>query len=283
MKIPIRNQRENILTGVFLLAIPCLLTLIHILIPPASRSLFVFDHSQFRIYTLWTSGFVHIDWNHLQNNLLGYGGAVIPLWMLAHHWETEKGLRHTIAVFLTGLPVAVSLLDYAAFKYILQATEKTATRGFSGITAALLGLVLVTATREVYLATSDWRKPVNYAFTIILLCLGGILFLNGTGSLILYGAILGGVTLVGSSFIPRTAISEPGEFRVKIIEQVESVLFVFYSSLIVIFFVPRLFPLDWIGENTVTNIFGHFFGFCLGILVGGMFLAQYREWQISWE
>jgi membrane associated rhomboid family serine protease len=283
MELPIRNQRETVRTGALLVAIPVVLTLIHIVVPPSVQSVFVFDHSRFRVYTLWTSSFVHLDWGHLGGNLLGYTLAVAALWMITYERGTQSGLRHTVLVFVFFLPPLVSVFDYLSFRYVIRATESAATRGFSGIAAALLGLVLVAAASEVYVLIKSRQETLLYTMAIVLLSLGGIVVKGGIGTIRTYALLGLGVSLLSVQWIRRMVRLERPQLKQIVTEQRQSLTQLLYASLVVVVLVPLMFPIDWVGTNSVTNIFGHFAGFVLGTVIGAIFVTQYSEWQVSME
>lgn len=88
------DQSELVLTVPILLAIPALLSLFHFYLPHSLHEIFIFDHSRFSIYTLWTSAYVHRSSSHLTSNILGYTAAVLPLSLLYAH---RGGLKHAVA------------------------------------------------------------------------------------------------------------------------------------------------------------------------------------------
>jgi hypothetical protein len=119
--------------------------------------------------------------------------------------------------------------------------------------------------------------------TIVLLSLGGIVLLSGIGTAVIFDGILFASLLALTSFVPRTALSSPSIVWDRAVRHSGTILFTAYTSLILIYFIPQLFPLDWIGEQKVTNIFGHFAGLCLGLLVGTLLVRNYHGWQLSRE
>lgn len=67
-----RPSRDVILNGVLFIAIIPVLIGLHFLLPNPVRESLVFDHSEFALYTLWTSAYVHASNGHLFNNVFGY-------------------------------------------------------------------------------------------------------------------------------------------------------------------------------------------------------------------
>lgn len=161
MDIDSNRWTETLRTALLLLAIPATLAVIHLLSTPEIRSGLIFDHDRFRIYTLWTSAYIHRSFSHLNGNLLGFAVVIVALWPFFYFDKTQKEFRHILMAFLAVLPPLISFSDYLVYRYLLGANNQVATRGFSGILAALFGLLFVVVVKEVHTIISDWQRTTK--------------------------------------------------------------------------------------------------------------------------
>lgn len=260
------DRRDTAWTLGLVLAIPVFLTLLYYLLPEAIHNAFVFDHSRFSVYTLWTSAYIHRNFSHLTSNLLGYAIAILPLLLIYSRCEGLERFRNLLLVFLVGVPPLVSISDYLIFRFVLGVAEESATRGFSGVVAALYGLLFATLVGYVY-ELRDWIAAVNFGLAIVLATLGGVLFYSGVGSLLLYGVVAGGVAIVGVNLVSLNVICDGGRLKDAIKKWGHDGILVAYGGLVIVLIVPMMFPINWVGQESVTNIFGHAAGFLLGCLL----------------
>jgi len=270
---------QTVRTGILLLSIPVTLAILHWMITPDIRTVLIFDHSRFNVYTLWTSAYVHRNIDHLNGNLLGYSVALAALWPIFYRNNTQKELRNIVLAFLIVLPPLISVSDYLVYRYLLNVTDQVATRGFSGIVAALFGLLLVIVVKEVHTICQNWQRTTNYFLALILSILGGIVLYSGIGTLVIYISIVVGLVLVVFGVIPLDKLLNPGQMVQDIKTRPFQIGLISYGSAVLVFLVPALFPVNWIHQQSVTNIFGHAAGLLFGGLFGGgLVLLTLTEW-----
>lgn len=253
------------ITTIFTLLVPFGLVAIHFLFPESLRDAMVFDHSEFSIITLWTSPFVHLDLGHLYSNLVGYIAGIAPTLVLFTYQKRHRVFRRILLVFLVIFPPLIAISNYGFFQYGLQA-ENAATRGFSGVIAAIFGL-LFAAVLEVVWERASWKETFGIGASVLLLSMIGILV--GGGSLKFEVLALGilGVSLSLSLVVSMNALRHP--FATAREYWVEMLL-VTYCVVVLVIFIPRLFPIQWIQGGSITNIFGHGIGLLLGFLGGAI-------------
>ena len=225
----------------------------------------VFDHSEFSIITLWTSAYVHIDLEHLLSNLVGYIAGTAPTLLLFTYKKRHQVFRRILVVFLVAFPPLIAISNYAIFQFGLQA-ENAATRGFSGVVAAIFGL-LFAAVLEVVWERASWKETFGIGASILLLSMIGILILGGslTMEVLAFGGlgVLLSLSLVVSVDALRRPIATAQEYWMEMI-------LIPYCVAVLVFFIPRLFPINWIQSGRLTNIFSHSIGLLLGFLGGAI-------------
>ncbi|EJN61570.1 hypothetical protein [Halogranum rubrum] len=259
------RRRQLTLDLALILSIPLLLVALHYGVAPATRNQFVFDHDQIALVDMYAANFLHLDDAHLRGNLLGYVAAIAPTWALYAVDDEHRRFRRTLAGFVLGLPLLISLGDYLVFRYAFEATANSATRGFSGIVSALFGWLFV-ATVALVWRDVDAQRAIYTALTIVLGILGGIVLLSGIATPAILGALGVGVVLSATGFVPWETVRSGGLLDAAR-EHWTLIQLVAYAGLALLLIVPGLFPVDWIGEGSVTNIFGHAVGFGLGVVI----------------
>lgn len=254
-------------TTILTLLIPLGLAAIHFLLPESLRDVMVFDHSEFSIITLWTSAFVHLDFGHLLSNLVGYIAGIVPTLVLFTYQKRHRVFRRILFVFLVTFPPLIAISNYAIFQFGLQA-ENAATRGFSGVIAAIFGL-LFAAVLEVIWEQASWKETFGIGASVLLLSMIGILIRGGSLTLEMLGLGVFGVLLSLSLVVSLDALRHPiATAREYWLEM----LLVPYCVAVLVVFIPLLFPINWIQDGSITNIFGHGIGLLLGFL-GGAIIA----------
>lgn len=239
---------------------------IHFLLPDYIHDAMVFDHSEFAIYTLWTSAYVHLNNGHLINNVLGYFMAMTMTWFVFFYQYRQWVLRRVFLIYLAVFPILISLSSYGVYQFWLGA-EDAVTRGFSGIVAAIFGLLFV----SILNTTNDrmgWRGAYGVTGTVMFVILGHMLIRAGAGTPRNIALCSAGALLTLSIGIPLDIVRNPKSILgLSPLDRLE-VLLVAGGSIILMYALPRMFPLDWIREDEIINIFGHFAGIVLGIISG---------------
>jgi MFS family permease len=178
---------------------------------------------------LWTSAYVHLDDQHLFSNLQGYGTAIAPLYVLYWYWGRRRDLRRAILVMLLVFPFLVSGASYLVFGFVFHATETAATRGFSGIVAALAGFLF--GSLVAFLAERYGRfRGISAGLLMLLVALGALLF--SVSAVVAWwemGVIALGIVLEASILVPREVLTRPSELRRVVAENWEAFGVVVYG------------------------------------------------------
>lgn len=266
--MPSRISDDSLYSVILVLAVAAVLTAIQLFIPQSVQQQSVFDHSEFVWYTLWTSAYVHLDLVHLYGNLVGFLVVMLALGILFDHRDRQPILRWSLICFILVFPILVSLSDYVIFYRIIGA-ENAATRGFSGVVAGLFGLLLASLLEFVWEKTSI-KEASGVGLAIVLSTMVMMLVIGGEASF--QTLLVGGFGVLLSLLLgtPWDNIRRPRELLSDAKNNLEDVAVVFFEILSLVLFLPLLFPLGWLGENSLTNIFGHFAGLLLGVLYGAL-------------
>lgn len=255
--------------AVLLAGIPVVLVLVHFGLPPALRHRLVFDHSAPSLLTMWSSSYVHRSDAHLYGNLVGYAVVVFPTYFIFAYEERRRAFRQLLASFLLGLPFALAAANYAFYQWVLH-LPNAANRGFSGIVGALFGLLFASLVGLVYRESGEWVRAFAAGSALILGVLGVIVVYGGimTGTL---GVLLAvGLVASLSALLPRDLVGDRERLRAFVSEHRVPLALGLYGAAVIVVLLPALFPIDWVGTTSVTNIFAHFVGFLLGVGAAGV-------------
>lgn len=263
-----RPTDESRLTALVVASVLPLIVGIHFLLPDPIHDSLVFDHSEFAIHTLWTSAYTHLDNNQLYSNMMGYGVAIIPTWLIFIYYDRQRTFRRTLLIFLVVFPILLSIGSYVIYQFVLHVNE-AATRGFSGIVGTIFGL-LFAAILGFVRENTGWRETFGVGASLTILIMLGILLRGGeleTTTLVL-GVI--GSAMALTFVVPKSYRSDLSQIRLDVREHAPTTILVLYSAVILVYFLPGMFPLDFIHEDSVTDIFGHAVGLLLGVITGIM-------------
>lgn len=262
----LEDNKGRILNAAILIAIPASLALVHVLAPTSLRQQLVFDHSEPSLLTMWASTHIHWSISHLTSNLLGHATAVLPTYFILTYENREREFRKLLIVFVLVLPFLIQAADYAFFQWMLGAKD-AATRGFSGIVGALFGLLFAALLGLVQRESGDWRKSFFVGQAVILLVLGNILFSSGTLTFTVAGVVALGIARTLWALLPNEFVRDAEARRQFANEYFMPGVLGLYAAAVLIILLPALFPVNWIHEDSVTNIFAHFVGLGLGFFI----------------
>lgn len=254
---------ETALDGVVFATITLGLALLHVLIPIELHNALVFDHSEPRLWALWTSAYVHADLQHLVSNLLGFGMAILPTWFVFRWRGRQPVPRRLVLMYLVVFPVVLAVASFGFYQFLLGA-DAAATRGFSGIVGAIFGLLFVAVLEIVYDLT-DWRGVTGVGMAVLLVAMLQMLLRAGAATVPVIALGLVGVVLSVTLVVPRT---HPREWVRMFKGDSEPISLAGFGTLVVVVVLPHLFPIRWIQPNQVIDIFGHAAGVALGIISG---------------
>ncbi|WP_255150639.1 hypothetical protein [Halorarius halobius] len=244
---------------VALLAVVPLVLAVLATLPRAGRVALAFSPADPTLVTAFVSHYVHLTTGHLLSNLAAYL-LFAPLVYLLCLLSGDRWLFLTgFATFLVAFPFALSGLE-------LVVGGGSVLLGFSGINAALVGLLAFTLTRYVG-ARFAGRVDPAYAPPAFFLAAALIAAVAVPGTVQSVGlaaaALLAAMLFVGgigrpSDVVPRlrAAAAQPGYFE---LAGVAVGLFVAYPFV--------AFPRDPGAAGTMVNLHAHLLGFALGFIV----------------
>lgn len=269
------RYKEDVLNEILFAAIIPILIAIHFLLPNSIHDALVFDHSQFKMYTLWTSAYIHGSDTHLFQNITGYTMAIVPSWVIFSYHYRQRVPRRAFLVVLVLFPILISLFSYGVYQFGFEAGETT-TRGFSGIVSAFFGLLLV-GVLEVGYDRRGWLGVMGLAGANVLVVMTYMLILAGVATVRIVGLGTGGALLSLTLLISPEQVRErrlkpkfSDEGKIGGIQAI-------YGSLVLMYMLPQMFPLDWIRTDMVVDIFGHLSGLVLGALAGVVIIIWPRS------
>lgn len=266
------SQRDVADFGAILSVVVFLMAL-HFLLPDSIHQALIFDHARFRVYTLWTAGYIHAGNSHLFGNVIGYLLPTLYIYILCIAVDEQRWFRRTFLVFLTVLPVLVSLSSYAIFTIRFSGIEPVS-RGFSGVAAGFGGFLLVAL--AVYIRNQHSGELAQLiGVSIFLLLMFIVDFIYAGGVRLVVSSLVGlGITLQIGTYLWGRGF-EFGEFesRVLLIDGFAVVL----VFVVLTYIVMALFPADIVTNGKTTNIFAHGVGFILGLVISiGIWVRWYR-------
>jgi hypothetical protein len=218
------------------------------------------------ILTAYFSNFTHNDLNHLQGNLIFYFFGLTLAYALQRTTfvRTRKELYTDTALIFILVPFAVSGISLC----MLNAPD-IPFKGFSGIVAAMLGYSISLFVFFVYklmnLETSRIRYTLNLFIIFNLVVM--MIFRSYVG---IATMILLTVLIIADLFLARQDLQsiiagiENLSNTKKYFKQL--VIFLFFLIVLINFiFWLVLFPNSIINDGSLTNIWGHYVGYVIGM------------------
>ena len=242
---------------------------------PSFRSGLQVDLQDFHVYQLFTSSFVHLNFDHFLGNVTAY--LLIAIYGLVLATIVN---RKRLYLVLTKVIVVIFLIFGACFAVFNATTSYYA--GLSGIDSALAGLLLLFWL--MYLERTSGRSMRSYYGVVlvgILAMSAGIiarymlLYRTGTGSPLLYG--LAAVT----GMLVLAALAYRHQFRdlYRVMQGFSwsSRLLTIAIALIFLYFVWNLFPERLANSTRTVSISLHLAGIVIGILAGYLFMVYLEQ------
>lgn len=261
----------------FTLIIPVITIIIEYLITynPSFRSDLQVNLQNFHIYQLFTSSFVHVNFDHFLGNITAYLLIIIYGLVLATILNKKR-----LYLALTKVIVVVFLIFAALFALFNMTTIYYA--GLSGIDAALAGLLLLFWL--MYLERKSNRSMRNYSgvmLVFILVLSAGIiarymfLYHITKNTTLAYGlAVITGI-LVLVIFIYRSQFA--AVYRALKGFNWSSRLLTFAIVVIFSYFIWNIFPERLANSTRVVSVSLHVAGIIIGILVGYLFMIYLEQ------
>lgn len=261
MTSEVRSTRDIVVFGA-VFGVIAILAGIHFLLPDSAHQALIFDHERFRVYTLLTAAYVHAGNNHLFANVVGYLLPSLYVYILCIAVGEQRWFRRTFVVFLTVLPVLVSLSSYAIFSIQFPELSPTS-QGFSGVAAGFGGFLLVALAvyvRNQY--SKELAQAVGISIFLILMLIVDVVYAGRVRFVV--GSLVGiGLLLQLGSYDWQDDIRIKSVDRRQLFVDIAALLFVFVA---LAYIVVAMFPTDIVSDGRTINIFAHGAGFLLGII-----------------
>lgn len=245
-----------------ILGVVAILVTAHFLLPDSAHQALVFDHERFNAYTLWTAAYVHAGNDHLFANVIGYLLPTLYIFVLCVAVDEQRWFRRTFVVFLTVLPVLVSLSSYAIFSIRFPGLSPTS-QGFSGVAAGFGGFLLVAL--AVYVRSrysQELAQSVGISIFLILMLVVDVIY-AGRVRFVVGGLVGIGLLLQLWGYNWQQGIRIKRMERRQLFIDIAALLFVF---VVLAYIVVALFPADIVSDGRTINIFAHGAGFLFGII-----------------
>jgi len=261
----------------FTLIIPAITIIVeyYVTVDPSLRASLQVDMQDFHIYQLFTSSFVHLNFDHFLGNVTAYLLIAIYGLVLATIINRKR-----LYVVLSKAIVMIFLIFGAFFAFFNATTTYYA--GLSGIDAALAGLLLLFWL--MYLEGRSGQKMRTYYGVVLagLLALSfGIiaryllLYRAARTPELVYGLAAVSVLLVLAVFIYRQQFVDL--YRVLQEFDWSSRLLTLAIAAIFLYFIWNLFP-ERLGDSTRSvSISLHLAGIVIGILAGYLLMVYFDQ------
>jgi hypothetical protein len=248
-----------------LAAIPVVLATIHFGVPSGFET-FAFNHGEFRVYTLFTSAYVHTSDAHLYSNLVAYTLVIGFPYLLSIATDGRRWFYHTTLALLLVLPVLTSLTNYLVLGVYSDAVPVTF--GFSPVVAGIIGLYIISITRLI----AYRYTPTPAALTGLGLGVGIVqvvavrydlrLTVIAVAGIIAAGVVVSRYGTAWDDVIPNRDVLWD---RTVVVDTLFVVLLAVTAGLFVLWLFPPSTQIA--GDSGVINIVGHAAGLVCGTLI----------------
>ncbi|MGQ4557398.1 hypothetical protein [Halobellus sp. GM3] len=154
-----------------LVAIVVVLAGVHYFVPPALQQALVFDHGQFRGYTLLTAAYIHASEAHFLQNLEGCLRIVGFPYVFSLVSHNRRWFWRTTLTLLLVLPVVTGVTSYVLLP-VWYPEVTPITYGFSDIVAGVAGMLIVAVGRYMqarYGDTAAWAVSISGGLFVLIL------------------------------------------------------------------------------------------------------------------
>lgn len=276
MELPL-GSRGRVIVG-DLLGFGCvaaLLVAIHVFVPAWLQAAFAFQQSLTRPETLLTAAYIHVDDQHLFNNLAGYAATVLYTYILSVAAGERRWFWLTTLTLLVVGPVLVNLTSMALWR-LADVGGLPPSRGFSGVVAGFGGFLAVALLISLRQAYS--RLTVVYVGQfVVLVILGELLVIYATPAPVVGGPLV--VVAIGLVAVGIGRHAHPEglpQDRSEWVSLLGAVLEVGLVMLLLSVLVYGLFPVVLVTDGSLTNVFAHLSGLVWGAVVSRW---GYRYWR----
>jgi membrane associated rhomboid family serine protease len=259
------------------LIIPAITTVIEYLISvyPSLRSSLQIDLQDYHVYQLFTSSFVHLNFDHFLANVTAY--LLIAIYGLVLATIVN---RKRLYLVLSKVIVVIFLIFGAVFAFFNATTTYYA--GLSGIDSALAGLLLIFWL--IYLEHLSGRRMRSY-YGLVLACVLALSAGIIARYMLLYHTSRSVPFLIALAAVTGMLVLVVFSYRHQFVDLYRVMQeFTWSSRLITIaiviifgYFVWNLFPERLANSTRTVSISLHVAGIVIGILAGYLFLVYLEQ------
>lgn len=269
MPLSLRSYQSRF-TLIFLLAIPLLVIAVNYGMPLEDRGALVLLLHHINWFNFWTYTFVHYDSTSALVSVSLYLIAVLPTWFLFNRRGRDKRLGEILLIYFLVFPPLLAILDMVFYLYVLDlGTTKIAINGFTGIIAAVFGLLFSTILDILWDRLGKFGA-IGVGSATILSIQAKILADAGALTTPVLLVIVSGVLLSLSISVPEGMWGEPRKKFESILGDWPTAALIIYGLAVLVFITPGLFPIEWVSGDSFTNIFGHLLAWGFGFIGGAV-------------
>jgi|GEM_PF-1796866 hypothetical protein len=244
--------RKKFLPEIVFFLLPTFVCLLIYYLPPEFKKVITLNAEDLSILSLYTTNFVHYEWNHLTGNLTYYLVFGFVSLFLYNYFGYIKIFRYSLLSILVVVPFLSSIYSLWAIPYY---SGESSIYGFSAVVGAVMGLFGYGA---VLLITFD-EKDYSYSF-LFLMCTTLYYFVST------YFGILN-VFSLGMLLIALLPFYVVANRHARNRAKRKRITAGFGLIIAYLFFLTSMFPKDLISNGNIVNIPGHLFGLIFGIIV----------------
>ena len=257
---------------------PCSLALL-MLLPEQMRSMLALKIHEPMIWQLWTSSFIHLDFNHLISNILFYFIVGITLLLLSNHGRAKKFFFRLLLATILILPVVDSLIVIKLYPSLFPSLQTS--EGSSGIVSAMVGFLpffWVCYLTQKHKIRLDFAKLYCLCLSYIALSLALAYFLfHKDISIVLILFLFFSFSL----YVYRNDAKNILKLLQKDLLNKETntiINFLIIFAPLLFFLLPyTLFPIKFVFEGTFADFFIHYTGIIFGITASFISINLLKE------
>ncbi|MEM5797508.1 MAG: hypothetical protein QXD72_00930 [Candidatus Aenigmatarchaeota archaeon] len=267
MEVPYKKAVKNFISQnlkdlIMIFTIPLVLFLLFLL-PSNLKEMLVLHKDYSNVYDIFTTNFIHDEFNHLAFNVTTYTVVILLLYVLLLTLNKKELFYKLFIVNLTIIPILTSLIWIPVNKFIWTIPQRTL--GFSGIVSSISGMVVYA-----YILLLHEKIKINtfYAYLssiFFIPLLFTLIYFTFTTHILMTIIFLAIIFFITTYKTIRTIDKKAERNLIKISKRPKLVkLSLPILYLVVILFSLALFPKEFVQGNARINFFVHYTGFIIG-------------------
>ncbi|MBE8540145.1 hypothetical protein [Geoglobus acetivorans] len=243
---------REIIPDAFILLLPALACLAVFYLPDGVKVVLTLNTENYSILSIYTTNFVHYEWEHLAGNLAHYLAFGFTSLLLYSHLGYGRVFRFSLPLILVLVPVISSVYSLWAVK---SYGGSGSIYGFSDVAGAVIGMFGYGGALLISIDKTD--IPYSYLFLMLV-----TLYYFVSTYLGLLNAFSAGLLLIAMLPFYVIAARHAGNREGK-----KRIAAGFGLAMVYLFFLSSMFPENLASNGKVVNILGHLMGVVLGIMI----------------